>query len=131
MGSALARVFTASLQILSLSLQMSVQDSALVYFGIGIFVIAFTLVLLVSTGRNKFYVYYMSKIKDDPKEKISFRETIRLGKKIWSSVVMMGLNLLTTDACPTALVVSEGEGNGPWNGKHLLLRVIPSLVSAL
>jgi equilibrative nucleoside transporter 1/2/3 len=120
MGSALARVFTASLQILSLSLQMSVQDSALVYFGIGIFVIAFTLVLLVSTGRNKFYVYYMGKIKDDPKEKISFRETIRLGKKIWSSVVMMGLNLLTTDACPTALVVSEGEGNGPWNDQYFI-----------
>jgi hypothetical protein len=121
MGSALAGIFTSSLQILSLSLQMSVQNSALVYFAIGFCTIASALVLLLATGRNKFYVYYMSKVKDDRNEKmISLRETIRLGRKIWSSVVLLGLYLLTLDASPTALVVSEGEGNGPWNDEYFI-----------
>lgn len=118
-GSGLSTSFTAVLQVLSLVTGLSVQDSALVYFSLGVFVIASTLIVTIFiTGRNEFYLYHMRNYSKGQEDKrVGFREAIRLFKKVWPCVAMMGLFTFTTNMSPTALVVSEGEGNGPWNGK--------------
>ncbi|RZB89884.1 Nucleoside tran domain containing protein [Asbolus verrucosus] len=115
-GGGLSKIFTSILQIISLTLGLGTTNSALVYFCMGVFVIVFTLTAFIATGRNKFYLYHMRNFQEGQKEKmITFKEGFRLLKKIWSSVVMMGLFLLSVDASPTALVVSEDEGSGPWS----------------
>lgn len=89
------------------------------YFLLGAFVVGFTLTFVaITTGRNQFYLYYMKNYTTDQEEKrVGFREGVRLFKKVWSCIAMMGLFMFTTNMSPTTLVVSEGEGNGPWNGK--------------
>ena len=53
MGEGLAAIFTAMAQLISLAFGLSSQDSALVYFGIGLFVIIVTLLALLATGNNQ------------------------------------------------------------------------------
>ncbi|KAJ3656331.1 hypothetical protein Zmor_015415 [Zophobas morio] len=121
-GSGLSTSFTAVLQVLSLVTGLSVQDSALVYFSLGVFVIASTLIVTIFiTGRNEFYLYHMRNYSKGQEDKrVGFREAIRLFKKVWPCVAMMGLFTFTTNMSPTALVVSEGEGNGPWNDRYFV-----------
>lgn len=114
----MSTIFSAALQIVSLTFGFSEQNSALFYFLVGDLVIVLTLVGLVLAGRNEFYSYYMSGIRESNEEKLTLREGWRLMKKIWPSVVMGGLMVLTNDASPTALVVSEGEGSGDWSGTY-------------
>jgi hypothetical protein len=117
-GTGLSKAFTSVLQILTLASGLSVQNSALLYFCLGLFIIAITLVGLVATGRNQFYLYHMRNYQVGQIEKrVSFREGRHLLTKIWPSVAMMGLFVVTTNASPTALVVSEDEGSGLWSGK--------------
>ncbi|XP_063913731.1 equilibrative nucleoside transporter 3-like isoform X2 [Zophobas morio] len=121
-GTGISTIFTALLQILSLATGFSVQDNALVYFILGVVLIGFTLILVViTTGRNQFYLYYMQNYTKNQEEKhMSFQEGIRLFKKVWSPIAMMGLFVITSSMSPTTLVVSEGEQNGVWNDKYFV-----------
>lgn len=116
-GSTLARITTSSLQILSLASGLSTENSALLYFSAGLAVIGFTLIYIIWIGRNKFYLYQMRSFSEGHKEKrISLRGGWELMKRIWSPIAIMGTIMVTVNGSPTALVVSEGEGQGIWNG---------------
>ncbi|XP_063913584.1 equilibrative nucleoside transporter 3-like [Zophobas morio] len=121
-GGGISTIFTALLQILSLATGLSVQNSASVYFILGVLVIAFTLIFVViTTSRNQFYLHHMNNYTKNQEEKhVGFKEGIRLFKKVWSPVAMMGLFMITTNMSPTTLVASEGEGNGLWNDKYFV-----------
>ena len=106
-GEGLASIFTAVAQMISLAFDLSSQDSALVYFGIGLGVIVVTIVALIATRRNKFYVYHMNRIQERTDRIIKPSDVFHLLKKIWSSLVIVGCFLIAHDASPTALVVSE------------------------
>ncbi|EFA05322.1 equilibrative nucleoside transporter 3 [Tribolium castaneum] len=120
-GGTLARITTSSLQIFSLASGLSVQHSALLYFLLGVGVVGLTLIFIIFTGKNKFYLHHMRNYVDGSKEKrVSLKEGWRLLKIIWSPIIVMGLLIFTIDACPNALVVSEGEGQGPWNDVYFI-----------
>ncbi|XP_063916753.1 equilibrative nucleoside transporter 1-like isoform X2 [Zophobas morio] len=120
MGEGLAAIFTAMAQLISLAFGLSSQDSALVYFGIGLFVIIVTLLALLATGNNQFYVYHMNRIHDRTDRIINLKDVLHILKKIWSSLVISGCYLIASDSSPTGLVVSEYEGSGPWNDLYFI-----------
>ncbi|XP_044253413.1 equilibrative nucleoside transporter 3-like [Tribolium madens] len=121
-GGAISGITTSSLQILTLASGLSVLDSALLYFSLGVGVIGFTLIFIIfTTSQSKFYLYHMRNYVDGSKEKrVTFKEGFRLLKIIWSPIAAMGFLFVSLDASPTALVVSEGEGQGPWYDTYFI-----------
>jgi hypothetical protein len=122
-GGGMATIFTACLQILSLGISISTESSALVYFWVGNVTIAFTLFLMgVVTRRNRFYQFNIENYKPRKGKMLSFRQIVDVLKVIWPGPGIMVFFLATNNTVNpalTSLVVSEGEGNGQWNGETI------------
>jgi hypothetical protein len=122
-GGGMATIFTACLQILSLAISISTESSALVYFWVANVTIAFTLFLMgVVTRRNRFYQINMENYKPRKGKMLSFRQIVDVLKVIWPGPGITLFFLATTNTVHptlTSLVVSEGEGNGEWNGETI------------
>jgi hypothetical protein len=122
-GGGMSTIFTACLQILSLAISISTESSALVYFWVANVTIAFTLFLMgVVTRRNRFYQFNMENYKPRKEKMLSFRQIVDIFKVIWPGAGITFFFLITNNTVHpalTSLVVSEGEGNGPWNGETI------------
>jgi hypothetical protein len=122
-GQGMSAIFTACLQILSLAISIGTLDSGLVYFWVANGIIAFTLCLMALVmQRNRFYKYNMQNYKPREGKMLSFRQIVDIMKVIWPGPGIIFFYLVTTNTVHpaiTSLVVSEGEGNGPWNGETI------------
>jgi nitrogen fixation/metabolism regulation signal transduction histidine kinase len=118
-----AGIFTACIQIISLAVSITRETRALVYFWVANATIAFTLLLMaVIMRRNRFYLFYMENYEQRKGKMLSFRQILDIFKVIWPGPGIMFFYLATTNIVHpaiTSLVVSEGEGNGPWNGETI------------
>jgi hypothetical protein len=122
-GQGMAGIFTACIQIISLAVSITRETRALVYFWVANATIAFTLLLMaVIMRRNRFYLFYMENYEQRKGKMLSFRQILDIFKVIWPGPGIMFFYLATTNIVHpaiTSLVVSEGEGNGPWNGETI------------
>jgi equilibrative nucleoside transporter 1/2/3 len=123
-GQGMSGIFTALLQILSLAISIGTLDSALVYFWVANGIIAFTLFLMTLVmQRNRFYKYNMENYKPREGKMLGFRQIVDIMKVIWPGPAIIFFYLVTTNTVHpaiTSLVVSEGEGNGPWNDVYFV-----------
>jgi hypothetical protein len=119
-GQGMATVFTSFLQIFALAIGVSTETSALVYFWVAIVIVAFTLFLMtVVVLRNPFFQYNEQNGEKRKEKRLSFREIVDILKVIWPSagiMIFLVATLNTVHPAISSLVVSEGEGNGRWNG---------------
>jgi equilibrative nucleoside transporter 1/2/3 len=123
-GQGMAGIFTACIQIISLAVSITRETRALVYFWVANATIAFTLLLMaVIMRRNRFYLFYMENYEQRKGKMLSFRQILDIFKVIWPGPGIMFFYLATTNIVHpaiTSLVVSEGEGNGPWNDVYFV-----------
>ncbi|XP_026478733.1 equilibrative nucleoside transporter 1-like [Ctenocephalides felis] len=119
-GQALGGVFAAVCEIVSLSLGVNATLSALIYFIIGVFVLALSSVAYTTLTRTAFFKYHLlceDQVEEDiPKPPISINNIM---KRIWPYAFAESFIFVATlSVYPgvTVLVDSEYKGNGqPWN----------------
>ncbi|XP_018565609.1 equilibrative nucleoside transporter 3-like [Anoplophora glabripennis] len=123
-GQGIATIFSALMQILSLSLGTSTEASALFYFIVGDLIIFSTWFLHLFVQNTTFYKYYMHLEVEDTKKKHT-REDIKVAFfRIWPCLAIMILGFVTMSMMHptiTTLVVSENYGNGnKWNDVYFI-----------
>ena len=121
-GQGVAGIFTSCLQVLALAVGISTTKSALVYFWIVIGLILACLVFMIAVARySNFYRHYNSKttLEKEERRMMTAKEFFSALKLIWKSLSVLFFYLWAvnpTHPAITSLIVSEGEGQGDWNG---------------
>lgn len=122
-GQGIAGIFNSLLQILSLGIGTSVEDSALIYFMSGCFVLIFTMFLYFLSRRMEFYQFYMVKpVKKIKKNTVCISQMKESIKLIWTScLTFLFASLATSVTTPsvTNLMVSEYAGT-EWGDKYFV-----------
>ncbi|KAJ8917741.1 hypothetical protein NQ315_005191 [Exocentrus adspersus] len=123
-GQGFGGMFNSSLQVLSIAVSPSTQESALFYFTVGSLLMMATLILFYSSKYNRLYTYYVDSVVEDvSKEVMPLSEVRGIAKQIWSQILVFALWLMSMSAIVsvTPLIVSENYGSGSlWTDKYFV-----------
>lgn len=123
-GQGATALFSAVLQIISLSVGNSSTQVGLIYFGCGTALYIITLIMYIITKYLPMYQHYVNEKQLNVRAPPKFREMIRIIKKLWALIAIMSTCIIShslTTPNISSLVVSENYGRGdPWSGKFHL-----------
>lgn len=124
-GSATSGLFSATLQIICLSIGKDPIATALIYFLGGTGVILITAICAYISKHSARFRYHLGDtIADTQRTTQTLVQMWHTAKKIWPNVILMIVGVFTAGMCHpniTTLIVSENYGHGnPWNGELTL-----------